>query len=157
ETIKAAAVILATGGLSVPNTGSDGTGLRIAAQLGHRLNPTFPALTPLVAEPAPHAYLSGVSLKVRLSASGEGKGTSVVGGFLFTPRGYSGPAVLDLSHRAVLSRMRDGPRAALQVNWCDLSEEDWERLLASVRGRVEVLLRSYLPDRLAGALLEEAG
>src|SRR5918993_5215361 len=49
EPLEADAVILATGGLSVPHTGSDGHGLEIAAALGHSINPTYPALTPLVA------------------------------------------------------------------------------------------------------------
>ena len=48
-TIECDAVIIATGGLSVPNTGSDGTGLRIAEKLGHEMHPTYAALTPIVA------------------------------------------------------------------------------------------------------------
>ncbi|MGH7507239.1 MAG: NAD(P)/FAD-dependent oxidoreductase, partial [Longimicrobiales bacterium] len=51
ESIEAAAVILATGGLSVPNTGSDGAGLRFARRLGHTIHDTYPALTPLTALP----------------------------------------------------------------------------------------------------------
>src|SRR5690349_5442418 len=45
--LRASAVILATGGLSLPGTGSDGTGLRIARRLGHTIHETYPALTPL--------------------------------------------------------------------------------------------------------------
>src|SRR5918992_5514668 len=55
-------VVLATGGLSVPKTGSDGTGIHLAAGLGHVLHDTYPALTPLIAEPGAHASLSGVTL-----------------------------------------------------------------------------------------------
>ena len=56
------AVVLATGGLSVPKTGSDGLGLAMAGQLGHAVNPTYPALTPLLAQrgPAPFADAVGV-------------------------------------------------------------------------------------------------
>jgi predicted Rossmann fold flavoprotein len=79
-------VVLATGGLSVPATGSDGTGLAIAERLGHLMVPTYPALAPLLAQSqnrkpqaanlqaaspqaaSPHAHLSGVSLNVRLRA-----------------------------------------------------------------------------------------
>src|SRR5690606_22961213 len=45
------AVVLATGGLSVPQTGSDGTGLEVARELGHQVHDPFPALTPLLADP----------------------------------------------------------------------------------------------------------
>src|SRR5690606_5586017 len=68
ETLQAAAVVLATGGLSVPKTGSDGTGLRIVERLGHTVHETFPVLTPLTAEPPVHASLAGISLHVALEA-----------------------------------------------------------------------------------------
>ena len=97
--LQAARVILATGGLSVPATGSDGTGLQVAAGLGHRMIPTYPALTPLLGSSASgHALLSGVSLEVRLRAKPNGRMVETSGGFLFTHRGYSGPSVLDISH-----------------------------------------------------------
>jgi predicted flavoprotein YhiN len=66
--LQATAVVLATGGLSVPATGSAGIGLKLAQALGHVVHDTYPALTPLLASPAPHAHLSGVSLNVRLRA-----------------------------------------------------------------------------------------
>ena len=59
--LSAACVILATGGLSVPKTGSDGTGLNIAEALGHTVHTTYPALTPLIADPHPHANSLAVS------------------------------------------------------------------------------------------------
>ncbi|MCI0567325.1 MAG: aminoacetone oxidase family FAD-binding enzyme [Acidobacteria bacterium] len=156
ETISAVAVVMATGGLSVPATGSDGGGLSIASQLGHAISPTYPALTPLIADPPRHAALAGVSLNVRLESLGNGSRMAVSGGFLFTHRGYSGPAVLDLSHRAVLSRLRGGPREIIRVNWCDLPEEAWEKALREGAGKVGTLLRSRLPERLAAVLLSEA-
>jgi predicted Rossmann fold flavoprotein len=156
ETIPASAVVLATGGLSVPATGSDGTGIAIAAQLGHTIHSTYPALTPLTADPPRHSRLAGVSLNVRLESVGNGRSVATTGGFLFTHGGYSGPAVLDLSHRAVLSRLRGGPREILRVNWCDLPEAAWEKILREGTGRVGTLLRTRLPERLAGVLLSEA-
>src|SRR3954471_3067536 len=53
--IEADAVIIATGGLSVPNTGSDGFGLRELARLGHTMHPVYAALTPLTAASSPFA------------------------------------------------------------------------------------------------------
>jgi len=57
------AVVVASGGLSVPATGSDGRGLVMLAKLGHTIHPTYPALTPVVAEPAPFGGLAGISLR----------------------------------------------------------------------------------------------
>lgn len=156
ESLQASAVVLATGGLSIPTTGSDGTGLRIAGALGHRIHPTYPALTPLTSDPPRHAHLSGVSLKVTLEASTPAGRVTSEGGFLFTHHGYSGPAVLDLSHVAVLSLTKGGAPQAIHVRWCSLGEREWDDLLRTGTGKVDSLLRSRVPERLAAALLSEA-
>lgn len=156
-TIAAHSVILATGGLSVPATGSDGIGLRIARQLGHQLHDTYPALTPLTAEPTVHAQLAGVSLNVRMTAPQERGLFATEGGFLFTHRGYSGPAVLDISHVAVLARLRGVPQP-IRVQWTERDAEQWQHeLSAGGSGGVGALLRRELPQRLADTLLAEAG
>ena len=113
--IETDAVIVATGGLSVPQTGSDGRGLAILARLGHVLHPTYPALTPLLAEPHPLDGLAGVSLGVELSIKDGQRHAEARGGFLLTHRGYSGPAVLDVSHVAVRARMEGRGSARLQI------------------------------------------
>lgn len=158
ERISASAVVLATGGFSVPNTGSDGTGLRIAASLGHDMHPTYPALTPLTANAPNHAALSGISLPVTLSARVEGKRSSATGGFLFTHKGYSGPSVLDLSHLAVRSRLAGGARQEITVQWTAVDAAAWEeRLRAGGTVHVGTLVRRELPERLAEMVLESAG
>ncbi|HEV7669295.1 MAG TPA: aminoacetone oxidase family FAD-binding enzyme [Thermoanaerobaculia bacterium] len=144
--IDAAAVVLATGGLSLPGTGSDGLGLVFAEKLGLRMVPTYPALTPLTGEG--HAGLAGISLVVRIDAPGTGRWSE--GGFLFTHRGWSGPAVLDLSD--VVSRTE----AALRIRWCDLDEKAWEGALRSGPGTPLGSLRRHLPERLAEQLLAES-
>ncbi len=157
-TYAADAVILATGGLSVPATGSDGFGLAAARQLGHLIHPTYPALTPLVAEPAVHSDLSGVSLEASLRGADE-KGRPVIatGGFLFTHRGYSGPAVLDVSHLCVRSRMAGGPRARIGVQWTPHEPEAWDRILkAQGRQSVATVIRREIPIRLADRILAQA-
>ncbi len=162
ETLPASAVIMASGGLSVPATGSDGTGLRLLEGLGHTVNPTYPALTPLLADPPVHAGLAGVSLEVRLTAEGvrgrPGEGRpSVTGGFLFTHRGYSGPTALDVSHFAVQARAAGRPQP-ISASWTDETAEAWEaRLIDAGSGQVGPLLRRYLPHRLADHLLDETG
>lgn len=150
------AVVVATGGLSVPNTGSDGTGLRVLARLGHTMHPTYAALTPLIAEPAPFGSLSGVSLRVTLTARCEARAATASGGFLFTHRGYSGPSVLDVSHVAVRSRGASVP-ARVTVRWTAAPDAEVEAHLRA-QGTRTVLgaVRSLVPDRLASLLIEQA-
>jgi predicted Rossmann fold flavoprotein len=146
-------VIVATGGLSVPATGSDGAGLRILAALGHTVHSTYPALTPLLASPAPFGDLAGVSFRARLTARSPEERASSTGGFLFTHRGYSGPAVLDVSHVAVRSRA-----ARVSIQWSALGPDEWEAALRPAGNRtVGGVLRTELPDRLAALLLQREG
>lgn len=156
--IFASAVIIATGGLSVPATGSDGIGLAIARRLGHTVHPTYPALTPLTADPAPYGDLAGISPVVTLEAPVGRRRIRAQGGFLFTHRGYSGPSVLDLSHLAVQSRMAGGPLQPIYVKWTELDAAEWETVLgAGGTGTVANLVRRQLPTRLADRLLAESG
>jgi predicted Rossmann fold flavoprotein len=151
--MSATRVVLATGGLSVPATGSDGVGLQAAEHLGHRLIHMYPALTPLVADPPVHAALSGVSLDVRVRARvRQENGTAGVGGFLFTHRGYSGPAILDVSH--IATRHRD---ARVRVQWTMLEPRAWEAAFATSGALVVTVMSAHLPQRLAARLMEEAG
>ncbi len=159
EQLYAAAVILATGGLSVPATGSDGTGLNLARALGHRIVPTYPALTPLTTSSAAHKALAGLSLTATVSV-GQGKGAlSGRGGFLFTHRGYSGPAVLNISHLPIRSTFVGGPRPAVRVAWTDVPATEWDERLRTARGSLAAALRAgsrgQLPDRLMALLLGE--
>lgn len=156
--VEADAVIIATGGLSVPMTGSDGTGLRLLERLGHTIHTTYAALTPLVASSSPFASLSGVSLPVTLTATSRARTATATGGFLFTHIGYSGPSVLDVSHVVVRSRAeRDDPPARVTVRWTPLGEEEWsERLKPRGTRTVMGALRAELPDRLAAALISAA-
>jgi predicted Rossmann fold flavoprotein len=156
DSFEAGAVIVATGGLSVPATGSDGAGLRMLGELGHTIHETYPALTPLTAEPPVHAALAGVSLHARLSVQAGRAHHATEGGFLFTHRGYSGPAVLDISHHAVLARMHRRPQV-VRVQW---TEHDAGALDAMLReggsAQVGTLMRRILPTRLADVLMAEA-
>src|SRR5512144_2727236 len=144
RTLDADRVIVATGGLSVPKTGSDGRGLALLAELGHTIHEPYAALTPVNAEPAPFAALATVSLVARDAE----RSAQARGGFLFTHRGYSGPAVLDVSH--VLVRSSGGARLIAQ--WTALDAEGWERALrgdgGGARGGMGVV-RDEMPARLA--------
>ena len=152
DEIAARRVILATGGQSLPKSGSDGAGYKFATRLGHSLTPRHPALVPLASPDAALRALSGVSVPVRWQAL---RGKKVIEQrqreLLFTHRGFSGPAILDASHWVV----REG--AGLRVAWGGLDEEGWTRHLgAESRKRLDVLLGEVLPRRLAELLLERA-
>ncbi len=152
------AVIVATGGLSVPATGSDGRGLAILRKLGHTLAPTYAALTPITVEPNDFTDLSGISLSVTLTAKSARETVKHTGGFLFTHRGYSGPSVLNVSHVAVRSRASGGDRATLSVRWTPLGEEEWNARLQPHGARtVSGAVRTEVPERLAAVLIQRAG
>ncbi len=158
ESIHADAVIVAAGGLSVPNTGSEGLGLTIARRLGHEMHPVYAALTPITDDAGTFASLSGVSLTVRLTARAGDRSATHTGGFLFTHQGYSGPAALNVSHVVVRSRLEGGPRAKLTVKWSALGDAEWEAALKPQGARtVAAAVRAHVPDRLATVLIGLAG
>lgn len=153
--IEAERVIVATGGLSVPATGSDGIGFTIARTLGHQVHETYAALTPLTFEGTSSFHpsqLAGVSLTARLRARSDGRTTEAAGGFLFTHRGYSGPATLDVSHVCV----RDAT-AQLRAAWTTTTPEAWDARFREGDRHVATLVSQELPERLALELLALAG
>ncbi len=156
--LQADAVVVATGGLSVPKSGSDGLGLKILQGLGHTVHPLYAALTPLIASGTPFANLAGVSRPVTITARDGERRATASGGFLFTHRGYSGPAVLDVSHVAVRSLESGARPADLRVRWSPLDAAAWETCLEPDGTRtVAGALHRELPDRLAAALANMAG
>ncbi|MBI2167645.1 MAG: NAD(P)/FAD-dependent oxidoreductase [Candidatus Omnitrophica bacterium] len=111
DTVWARRVVLTTGGLSYPATGSDGAGFGIARSFGHTILKTFPALTPLLTKDPGWKNLSGVSLAARLSFFRRGKKVrECPGPLLFTHFGFSGPAALDISRHLAGAAQGDGPR-----------------------------------------------
>jgi predicted Rossmann fold flavoprotein len=161
--VEARRVVLATGGLSIPKTGSDGAGYELARGLGHRLVPTTPALAPLLLEGEWHQPLSGVSHRVEIGvqASGEPR-TPLAGSMLWTHFGASGPVVLNASrlwHRAVLQ----GRKVAVTANLASgrSSESVDQELLegAAAGGRVALraVVARWMPGSVADAVIESAG
>ncbi|MBN1894509.1 NAD(P)/FAD-dependent oxidoreductase [bacterium] len=99
---RAEAVILATGGLSYPGTGSSGDGYGFAGSLGHSIVPLKPALVPLVTEGKRARRLQGLSLKnVKMTLRVGNRERTWLGEMLFTHFGLSGPIVLSASRYAV--------------------------------------------------------
>jgi hypothetical protein len=162
--IEADAVVLASGGLSFPRTGSDGVGYSLAQSLGHTIVSTIPALTPLAASDSLCATLQGLTLEVELSLWVGGRRRETVrGSFLFAHFGYSGPAALDLSRhwlraslaaeaqvRVTASFLPGATAEALMVEWVEAGR-------ARPRLTVRRWLGERLPDRLVAALCVESG
>jgi len=160
--MRARRVVLATGGRSLPKSGSDGHGFELARRLGHTTTAhILPGLVPLVlAESCFIRGLAGLTLPTAITLrSGTGKVQRVfAGSMLATHSGLSGPPVLDVSRYWLHARLTD-PAAHLTLNW--LPEYTEARLTAWLEARRGVSvasgLRSLLPERLADALGREAG
>ena len=98
--VSAQAVVVATGGLSIPKIGATDLGYRLAKQFGIRVVDTRPALVPLTFsadEWQPYVPMAGLSLPVSISTGHAKKATRFDEDLLFTHRGLSGPAVLQIS------------------------------------------------------------
>lgn len=156
-------VILATGGLSYPATGSTGDGYRMAERLGHTVTPFKPSLVPIETE-EDCAEMMGLSLKnVVLSVRDNERGKTVFseqGEMLFTHFGVSGPLVLSASSR--MERFERG-RYTLNIDLKPaLSEEKLDaRVLRDFSERKNMrlgnALRKLLPEKIIGTTLSLTG
>jgi predicted Rossmann fold flavoprotein len=147
---RARRLVLATGGLSLPKTGSDGGGYALARALGHSLVPTTPALVPLKLRGQLHASLSGVSQEVDLRLEAPpGRPGRFRGAMLWTHFGVSGPAVLDVSRHWLRARL-EGRRARLLASL--LPGEDRARVEDQIRESVRWRPRAGLPSLFKGRL-----
>lgn len=166
--LKARSVIIATGGCSLPKSGSDGQGLAFMRRLGHTLVPTTPALSPLVLRPGKSpggrlTGLSGLTLEARLGLyhpSGK-RLAEATGSLLFTHFGLSGPAALDISRHFLRARIEYPEEAC----WLGLGHPDlptpekadgWlrEQIARHPRQSVNRALADLYPQRLAKLLAE---
>ena len=144
---SAPSLVVATGGLSIPKMGASGLGYDLARQFGHAVQPTRAALVPMTfddAEMRRYADLSGVAV----AAATEAGGHRFDAGLLFTHRGLSGPAILQLS-----SYWQPGTPIAVDL----LPDRDGERWLVERRSarpdaRLKTILAEALPRRLAERL-----
>jgi predicted flavoprotein YhiN len=161
--LTASAVVLATGGQSLPKSGSDGAGFAIARRLGHSIVPTTPALAPLLLDPADgvHAAVSGVSHDVELAVRVDGAiAIRLTGSLLWTHFGISGPVALNASRHWLRARLEGRP-VALTVNLrpgrqFDEVDADWQRLaIASPKASVQTTLASMLPASVAAVILRQ--
>jgi len=161
----AAAVVLATGGQSLPKTGSDGGSYDVLRRLGHTIVPTTPALVPLVLDEQTsiHRDVTGVSQDVSLAIWIDGTvDCRIDGSLLWTHTGASGPAAMNASrhwHRASL----EGRSIHVTVNFCPpASFDEVDRRLQqhtqnSPRATAQSLLARFVTASVASAILHRIG
>ncbi len=133
--LRARCVVLATGGMSLPKTGSDGIGYTLAQSQRHTLVPTVPALEPLILGGEFHAPLSGIAheAEIRISSPGE-KTIDLRGSLLWTHFGISGPLALNAS-RFIRRAKADGTTVAVALSFVPgLSAEAVDRHLVAAAG-----------------------
>lgn len=146
-------VVVATGGLSIPQIGASDWGHRLAEQFGHRIVPLRPALVPLTFDPsvwASFSTLAGLSLQVEVSAGKAKARGEFSEDLLFTHKGLSGPAILQISSywtegQPLVIDLAPGMQLAQQLLNAKKSSH---RQLGNE-------LAQYLPQRLAQVWLEQ--
>ena len=152
-------VIMATGGRSLPKSGSDGSGWDLAQHLGHTVTPTYPSLVPLVLDPSFfHPELSGISHEVTLTTRVKERIVDRrTGSLLWTHFGISGPVVMDASRFWVLAQ-EQGHHVQLHLNSVPQSThqdiQNWLIQSSARPGRqtVQSLIAERLPSRVATQL-----
>ncbi len=142
-------VILATGGLSWPQTGSTGDGYRFAKELGHTIIPPKAALVPLVTRETWVNDLAGVSLAdVKIRTTLDNRSVTVAGNMLFTQRGIGGPAAQDLSRLLADALSENRPGIPIEIDvFATMDETQADR-------RLQQLLQAQPKKSVANILSE---
>ena len=159
--LSAGVVVFATGGRSLPKTGSDGGGWEIVRRLGHTVTPTYPALVPLVLEESFfHAILSGISHEAELSTFVQSQRVDRrTGSLLWTHFGISGPVAMDASRFWVIAQAEGRSpelRCSLLPGQAFDTVEQWiiQAGAATPKRPIASLLADRIPRRVADALCE---
>jgi len=164
DTIECSSVILCTGGLSYPQTGSTGKGYELAKKAGHSVTPLLPSLIPLVSKEDYIKELQGLSLKnVAIKALVDGKEVySDFGEMLFTHYGLSGPIILSASF-FVSEYIRKGREVSISIDLKPaLTEEELDKRL--IRDFEKVINKQFknsldelLPKKLIPIVIRLSG
>ncbi|MFW5689811.1 MAG: aminoacetone oxidase family FAD-binding enzyme, partial [Spirochaetota bacterium] len=163
EVVPCGALVLATGGVSRPETGSTGDGFRWLAETGHTVRVPRPSLVPIAVRERWPATLQGLALPhVKLTAVLDGTVQfAETGKLLFTHFGLSGPLVLNLSQR--VGELAQGGPVELRIDLVPstdggtLERELQEVFDATARRKIRNSLGTVLPPRLVTTVLELAG
>ncbi len=150
--ILSESLVIATGGLSFPTMGSTDFGYRIAKQFGHSLVPQRPALVPFTLDPKDLKTFDGLS-GISKEVVAECNGNSFREALLFTHRGLSGPAILQVSSFW-------NPGDEVSINWLpDIDVETWleEQRQSRPKASLPSILSEHFPKRLANSLANLVG
>ncbi|MCR5451924.1 MAG: aminoacetone oxidase family FAD-binding enzyme [Lachnospiraceae bacterium] len=144
-------VILACGGASAPDTGSDGSAYKLAQSFGHKLITPYPALVPLVCKKDPLFKTS----KERMSASVSYKGHTATGELQLTEYGVSGIAVFQIS-RFVSMDLINGEKPVISINFFPESDSDhvYDMLLKRASSGGRYILNTLLPEEMAKSIIK---
>jgi predicted Rossmann fold flavoprotein len=153
DTIHCGAIVVATGGLSIPKIGASDFGYRIAKQFDLPVLPLRPALVPLTFDEAawaPFAQLSGLSLPVDIATGGKKNSIAFREDLLFTHRGLSGPGVLQISSYWAES-------TPIRLNLAPTTDlaQHLQQAKASSRKRIANELAGLVPSRLADTWVDQ--
>jgi len=166
--LHARTVVLATGGQSLPKSGSDGTGFVIASRLGHTIVPPTPGLVPLIVDepgngvPLHHA-LAGVSQDVELTIWVDGRArTRLAGALLWTHIGVSGPVAMNASRHWLRAEL-EGRTTSISVNFFpgasfDEVDRRWTAMSAErAATTLQNALATIVPASVAAAVIARLG
>ncbi len=164
ETVYAEKIIIATGGLSWPKTGSTGDGYRFAQQFGHTIVEPRASLVPLVTCEDWPGQLAGTAMEdVSVSARINNKKIKTAGAIIFTDDGIGGPSVLNMSR--YIARYLPAGRKPIGISLdlapllseAEFEKQITERLAANPKKRVANILSEFVPKRVSGVLCGQAG
>jgi len=155
-------LIIATGGLSYPGTGSKGDGLRFAKKLGHKIIEPKAALVPLLTQQFWPAKLAGISVpNVIIFAKINDKKIRCSGDVIFTHRGIGGPAALDFSRLIADGLFKDKKPLPVSIDTTACAEQtEWEKRFLELcekkpKKTVKSILSLLYPQRFATVFCEQ--
>ncbi|MDO9139614.1 MAG: NAD(P)/FAD-dependent oxidoreductase [Methylobacter sp.] len=150
SSFTAQSLVVATGGLSIPKMGATPLGYKIAEQFGIAVLPTCAALVPLTLQPEDKekfSALSGIAVPCEVSNQRQSFRENV----LFTHRGLSGPAILQIS-----SYWRAGEAVTINLlPQLDLAAELKAKRQQKLKNKLKTVLEAYLPKRLISSFIAE--
>ncbi len=144
-------LVVATGGLSIPTAGATPLGYKIAEQYHVKVWPPSAGLVPFTLQPddkSMYAALSGIAVDAQVNCNGQGFRENV----LFTHRGLSGPAILQISNYWY-------PGDIVEVDWLpdtNLNQALEESIQTHPKQQLKTFLAQWLPHRLVAVLLEDS-
>lgn len=157
--LRADNFIIATGGQSYGATGSSGDAYSWLKGFGHKITELYPGLTPIILNSSILSKLEGLSLpQVKLTVKTNQQKQMVIGPIIFTSRGISGPAVLDLSNLII----KDALARVISFDFLpELTKEELDQqLIANLIGKKTIktvlvnFLNKVLPERGVAIALE---